>query len=492
MEPYRKSSTSLRYFCLTLIVVCALTAGSFHVPSHIKSIRREVDVTPARHQPPALYPQVANIASYAHNTTWYAISAYMDMRPQSFGALPSLTFLSAGPTEDVKTRRSMFTRVFLRSNGAFVVLLECSTTGFERRHHHDTQHAVTTVICSTGSSWHVFKRLADEPLSACFVLDSESFCDHASAVPIGTPPNYPGPLLPQEKIALCVPGVRGDLYSESFRFFTQYYRSLGVDTMYIYMARPGYEIATEIENAAAKGEPEIVILPWCMQRGASYKCPPGQPIINSTRWFGFAGTNFAQLLAHQDCLYRSIGAFRWVVFVDLDEYIVPTTSKIRNLHDIATASYETGDDPPAEIVIRSAFYASCLPDLRDNSSVPLSPEIDLTTLEALPTILWSAARVSEIFPKSAYRSKYMCDPLRCDRLGVHYTFTMFCQRYSNVTMSTCKSNEAPIATARVHHARVRPRNPNVSAPRCSDIKGTQDIDWTMTNRAIDIIRSGDF
>jgi hypothetical protein len=214
-----KYLTSRRGLCLLLIVVGALTACLFHLlPSHIKSISREHGVKPARHHPPALYPQVVNVASYAHKTTWYAISAYMDMRPQRFGALPSVTFMSTGPAEDVKTRRPMFARVFLRRSGAFLVLLECSTTGFDGAHHHDTQHAVTSVLCSTGNSWHVFKRLADEPLGACLVHDSDSFCDHASVVPIGTPPNDPGPLLEGEKIALCVPGVRGDLCSNSFRF----------------------------------------------------------------------------------------------------------------------------------------------------------------------------------------------------------------------------------------------------------------------------------
>jgi hypothetical protein len=491
-KPNRLWITSRRGFCLTLLVVCALTTSLFHLASHITSKSRKLGRKPAQHYPPALYPQVVGVASYSHNTTWYAISAYMDMRPQAFGAIPSLTFLSAGPSEDVKTRRSMFARVFLQRNGAFVVLLECLTTGFDGAHHHDTQHAVTSVVCSTGSSWHVFKRLAEEPLGACLVHDSNAYCDNASIVPIGTPPNYPGPLLPQEKIALCVPGVRKDIYSDSFRFFTQYYRSLGVDTIYVYMARPGYEIAREIENAAAEGGPEIVILPWCLQRGACYRCTPGQPIINNTRWFGFAGTNFAQLLAHQDCLYRAIGSFRWVVFVDLDEYIVPMTSHIRNLHELASASYPSGDDPPAEIVINSAFYESCLPDQRDKSTVPLSPDIDSKTLPDLPMPLWSAARVSEIYTKGAWRSKFMCDPLRCDRLGVHFTLNMFCQRYTNVTTTTCKSVEAPINTARLHHARARRRNPNESTPRCSEVNGIQEIDWSLTNRAIKIIRSGNF
>lgn len=495
--------------CLPLIAVCVLTGCSIQLLAatpHItlQSSRRQLGVKAARHHPPALYPQVVNVASYTHNTTWYAISAYMDMRPQRFGALPTVTFLSAGPSEDVIVRRSLFARVFLRSNGAFVVILECSTSGFEPIHHHDTQHAVTSVICSTGSSWNIFNRLADETLGACLVLDSKTFCDNASIIPIGIPPNYPGPLLPQQKIALCVPGVRGGLYSKSFRFFTQYYRSLGVDSIYIYMAVPGYELAKEIENAAAKSDPQVVILPWCIQRGASYKCTPGQPIINDTRFLGFAGTNFAQLLAHQDCLYRAIGAYRWVVFVDLDEYILPMTSEIRTLHDLASASYATGDDPPAEIVIRSALYESCLPGERDHPSVPISHDIDSTSLPGMPRPLWSAARVSDFFPKSAYRTKFMCDPLGCDRLGVHFTLTMFCQRYPNVTMSTCNSFEAPINTSHVHHARARPRvrfgvsdisdisDLSESQPTCSDVHGVQEIDWTITNRAITIIRNGSF
>jgi hypothetical protein len=123
----------------------------------------------------------------------------------------------------------------------------------------------------------------------------------------------------------------------------------------------------------------------------------------------------------------------------------------------------------------------------------LSHEIDSTTLSELPMPLWSAARVSDFLSNAgAWRTKFMCDPLRCDRLGVHFTLNMFCQRYPNITTTSCKSIEPPITTGLVHHARARPRNPNVSPPICSDVEGLQEIDWTMTNRAIKIIRSGDF
>jgi hypothetical protein len=478
-------------FLSIVLAACVLTGCALQLVlpyqgGDTKSPSREYEVKAARHYPPALYPQVENAGFYAHNTTWYVISAYIDMRPERFGALPALTFLSAGPSEGVKQRRTLFARVFSQSNGAVIALLECSTSGFDGQHHHDTQHAVTSVICSTGSSWIAFKRLADKPLDACLQLDPKAFCDIASRVPIGTPQNYPLPLLPQQDIALCIPGVRGDIYRKSFRFFTDHYSSLRVDSIFVYMTRPGYDLAQEIENAAARSKPRLVILPWCMQRGASYKCKPGQPVIQNARWFGFAGTNFGQLLMHQDCLFRSIGAYRWVLFVDLDEYIVPMTSTTANLHDLALASYAVGDDPPAEIVIRSAFYESCLPDQRDHPSVALSANVDATALPDLPAPLWSAARVSEIFSKGTWRTKFMCDPLGCDRLGVHFALSMFCQRYPNVTTSACKSVEVPITAGVVHHARAA-SSVHGEPLACSDVNGIQEIDWTLTNRALKIV-----
>lgn len=55
-----------------------------------------------RYYAPGLYPQVPKVFNFTHNTTWYATSAYIDMRPQIYNEPPSVVIIAAGRAKGLK------------------------------------------------------------------------------------------------------------------------------------------------------------------------------------------------------------------------------------------------------------------------------------------------------------------------------------------------------------------------------------------------------
>jgi hypothetical protein len=478
-----------------------------------------------RYYPPMLYPQASDVRSVniTLNSTWYATSAFMDMRPQSHGLSPDVAIVSAGPYFEVRAGATWFARIFFLRTTSIVVELKCDTTLFS-----DTdiwgnvtgyKRAVTIVNCPTARAWENLMEITDE-LGVCLVHSLDKSCDVVSIVPIGIPPLYPKPHLPlshdsqirgeinavddylkgKGAIAMCVSGVRGDLYANSFTFFLKYYGKLGVDTVHMYMHSPGNEFTKLVDSiishqgsGSLRDFPRLIVLPWCMQRGASYGCRRGHPIkpIPLSEMHDFAGTNWGQLLAQQDCLFRSMGEYRWVLFADLDEYMLPRIPELRNLQDIIQRSINKAQNlAPAEIAFHTAFYESCLPSASDNGSVPLLPDINVGQFSTLPKPAWSPARVSTVYPIKT-KAKYMCDPLACDRVGVHYVISKVCDRYKNTTKqarwpASCKKGVVTQDDAINHHVRVRNRNGSEDFTTCNVLYGVHELDWGMTNFASEV------
>jgi hypothetical protein len=318
------------------------------------------------------------------------------------------------------------------------------------------------------------------------------------------------------RIAMCIPGVRGDDYASSIEFFLRYYRKLGVDTVNLYMHSPGSQFAKIVETIAsdqqldtAKDFPRVVLLPWCLQLGASYKCQQGRAVAPLPGYFDFVGTNHGQLLAHQDCLFRSIGSFRWVLFVDLDEYVVPKSSQLLNLHDlIAKRALQNQGLAPSELTLRTAFYENCSPSESGKITVPLSPSIPQANLSILPRRAWAAARVSRVYPKLV-RTKFLCNPHECDRVAVHFDASKLSNRSDLAGRApywpiSGKTVVVPEHDAIIHHVRANARPPSEretiithdrvrhgsemeTALECHLVPGVQEQDWSMTNFVINVL-----
>lgn len=474
----------------------------------------------------------------------------MDMRLQVYGLMPAVAIVAAGPVDEVNNGTELFARLYILHTGAVVADLNCGTTRYAPIDQHSSRHAAATVLCKlSADQWDAISALSDE-LGVCLVRNAiDAFCDVAAIVPVGVPPRYPkfpmawadryvdsynvsAPRTRAEiqdendyasgkgRIAMCVPGVRGDLYARSVDFFLRYYRKMGVDTVKMYMHSPGSTFARIVESIASeqqfgaraknsvKNYPRLVILPWCVQLGASYGCTRGQPVARQPGGFEFVGTNHGQLLAHQDCLYRSIGTFRWVLFVDLDEYVVPMRPGLLSLGDLINQSAKMHQGvAAAELLLRSAFFEFCSPTSSGNASVPLAPEISPSRLSALPMTALSAARVSLIYP-NGLRTKYMCNPHACDRVGVHADYLKLCDRTEHLGAlprwpTSCKTYVVSEKDAFINHIRADGRPPQArehilyaqSRPKtglhtplqCHLVPGVIDQDWSMTNFVVKVL-----
>ena len=207
----------------------------------------------------------------------------MDMRPLAYDDSPAVTIVAGGPLEEVVAGTKWYARLFILQTGAVVTVIACKRTKYAPVDQHSSIHAAATVICATAIKWQAIQSIPDE-LGVCLIRNRDAFCDAASIVPIGVPPRYPkypiawadayfdtdasnhtrADALAQKeyhagngRIAVCVPGVRGDIYAPTLRFWLEYYREIGVDTAYVYMHSPGREferIAESIIEEQAAGE----------------------------------------------------------------------------------------------------------------------------------------------------------------------------------------------------------------------------------------------
>lgn len=141
-----------------------------------------------------------------------------------------------------------------------------------------------------------------------------------------------------------------------------------------------------------------------------------------------------------------------------------------------------GGIAPAEIFFRMAHYESCLPSQNDNN-VTVDLAVEPQRLSQIPRPVWSAARVSKIWEDGWY-AKFLCDPMACDRMAIHYADTKFCDRYSSKAAAweyNCTKIYVPEDRAIVHHARVFDKNHQIASPRCNQVEGVHELDWSFTN-----------
>lgn len=506
---------SVASFVISLQSYNSTWRHGFNRPDHAP--KRSADI--GRHYHPMLYPQISGAQSAAHNDTWYAISAYVDMRPLAYGHNPSITLVAAGPLKQLKAGVTWFANLINVQTHTAVTYLQCQIPHYSLENEEVITHTTATVACTTENKWNIIKELTNE-FGVCLLPSLDFTCTTSSVVPVGVPPRYPKYpyswadryLEPTAKlhtvaqeldaeneyhkgrgqIAMCVPGVRGDLYVESFTFFLDYYRRLGVDTVFLYMHQPGDSFVKLVNNITDQqasgfdaGRPRLIVLPWCIQVGATYGCSPAQPKIQSPGFWDVAGSNFGQQLSQQDCFYRAFGTYRWMIYVDLDEFILPRRADISSLHELVDLSLlGSSKHAPAEIRFRSAFYDNCLPPMSGNTSgTAISSKIswNISDIYRLPKPMWSSARISEIFgPRT--RSKFMCDPFGCDVVEIHYGGEKFCSRdeYANTSAAWFSANDACETTIAspndvvIHHARVN----SGMIPSCERIDA-QEIDWNM-------------
>lgn len=497
---------------------------------------------PAQRHPPGVHV-VEGDHDRSPDKRWYVVSAFMDTRPLAFRQPGGLALVAAGPRDEVRKGKSWVAVISVLSqhDGSIeseVARVQCTPTHFVwfDTHPRNATHCGATIFCSDETAWDALKRMPHARLGVCLMNDASTVdgCGvRHSIVPVTLPYNYPhfptrwgselardiesrlpfgganvkttsravaqmeASLRGEGDIAMCISPVSGGLYTSTLRFFMQHYGEMGVNHIFMYMRRPSKPFIALVEGIVDEQRtirvqsdvPSLELVPWCLQQDATYGCLPGQHKLQPG-FYNVAASNHGQVLQIQDCFMRSIGRYRWMLTVDLDEYVVPHTTYIKNLHDLVEANVlrePSGRQiAPSELRFQSAFFEPCLPGDKDRSlmSQQTQDAFFLRDPESYPRPVWAAARISEMFDPVT-RSKFMCDTLTCDRVGIHFGFTTLCDRFKDqslwpVSCTGAPVYEVPTEHALIHHTRGRFAADQVMH-KCSEHPRGNVTDWTFAN-----------
>ena len=182
----------------------------------------------------------------------------------------------------------------------------------------------------------------------------------------------------KQDFGLCVPPIFNYIPSTTLIEFIELSRILGANHITFYRVHVSTEINRVLDFYRHKGY--ITVIPW--------QLPLGERNI----WY------HGQLLAINDCLYRSMHRFKYVSFNDLDEFVVPV--KHSNWSEMVRAFDEQGDPSLySGYSFRSAFFDP----LSGNTRVLYDLESDLRTKGF-----------------SSVRTKVMVMPEKIYELGIHH------------------------------------------------------------------------
>ncbi|XP_023315301.1 uncharacterized protein LOC106648567 [Trichogramma pretiosum] len=194
-------------------------------------------------------------------------------------------------------------------------------------------------------------------------------------------------------MAVCVPSLHHnyDKYLNLIEFI-EFYRMMGVNHFTFYNT----SITKEVSNVLAyyRDEGFITVLPW--------KIPPKYKFEKDLRYNGiFAALN--------DCLYRSsmIEAYKYIVNVDLDEFIVPR--KYENYQSMMKQLDPESDDRNAVFIFRNKFFYL----MNKDNPFRITPQDYPKLLLETKILRWS--RINEAYD----RSKYITRGLDTIELGNH-------------------------------------------------------------------------
>jgi hypothetical protein len=281
------------------------------------------------------------------------------------------------------------------------------------------------------------------------------------------------------RTAICIQPVRGDYYASSLAFFLEYYgAALGVDAVFMYMHSPGQKMLKAAADAVVAGgtggRPAVSLVPWCATRRANYTgcSDEGGELPRESHIH-----NFAQALQLQDCLYRAVGAFRWVLNLDLDEYVRMPPARARGTNVSAAAAAAGGLrritlaglvkaqragggkstralPAPAEIGFRTSIVAAGVPVEPGRLPTDVTVRVELSStlrgwqsterLAAAGVPYPAAAPIGQIAVlKYTERSKYAFDPLLVKTLSIHDVRETLCRQLRHAPWRMpCAAGEA--------------------------------------------------
>ena len=199
------------------------------------------------------------------------------------------------------------------------------------------------------------------------------------------------------RFSMCLSPLYGNITVADFVEYIEVNRLFGADHFFIYVTVSTAEhLIPVITSYQAKGL--LTLLQWELS------------VLTRNKRDIFY---FAQTIALNDCLYRSISSSHFMVNTDIDEFIVP--QRHNNWLDMMTLNQIPGGNIRS-YSFRNIFFSTAAP--KDFIFVN---NIDLQ-VKRIKTLDFTSHE-SKVFPHRA-RSKYICCSACVTVAGIHYVFEM--------------------------------------------------------------------
>ncbi|CAI9716337.1 Hypothetical predicted protein [Octopus vulgaris] len=210
--------------------------------------------------------------------------------------------------------------------------------------------------------------------SVSISLKKNGDTNHSSFIPITKIRTNSQPF----SYGICIPPLFGNISQEHLVEYIELSKLLGVQHLYFYSFRLS-DAATHVLEYYEK-QNTVTIIPW--------KLPV--EIHDNTIWYN------GQLIAHNDCLYRSMSQVKMVAFNDLDEFIIP--------HNGSTWT-DFVNRLSGENVCGFSFWSAFF---------------DPSTGRPHPSGLFTMSQTGRSAKFSQVRTKVLVEPLKIFEVGIHH------------------------------------------------------------------------
>lgn len=213
---------------------------------------------------------------------------------------------------------------------------------------------------------------------------------------------------------VCVPPIYGDVKAKALIEFIEFNRILGADVFILYLETSLESLSPEVRSIVRYYQRQNVVIP----------IPWHLPFTTSSIWY------HGQSLVINDCLYRNMNDFKYLAFVDLDEFIIPQ-GDLLTWNDVIGELNKTSPvlfKGVIGLTFKSTFYSD------EFSRHVFSNEMTMTV------------RTNRTKHFSYRRNKVIVRPEKIFELGIHHVSKPLIESYSNII-------NVPTTTAHIHHYR---------------------------------------
>ncbi|XP_076343125.1 uncharacterized protein LOC143243203 [Tachypleus tridentatus] len=209
--------------------------------------------------------------------------------------------------------------------------------------------------------------------------------------------SFPGKsLMSKGRIAACIKPLYGPFTNKDLLAqFLAYYTIIGVNHFYIYNSLSSPEVLNFIRKVKDKGV-SIIIIPWII---------PYQPQATTPT------TRYLERTMLQDCNYRSMFHYEYILNMDVDEFIaLKQHSSIQSMLETLSSSgrFEYFTFSEVRFCLQLPSYSNVIPNLTGSDQKIVSKLVSLTKVMRNP------------YSKAWWWRKYIVKPEMVEYFGVHF------------------------------------------------------------------------